>query len=92
MLMSSSSEMKSVVDQLEHIPFDDSNRPMIQISCASAESVVTRDGNKINVGPVVVKRWVTEQDDLRSEIVKTQSLCEEAIAEDRQTIAGMVKI
>jgi hypothetical protein len=90
--MPSSSAMKSTIEQLDHVPVDESNRPMIQISCASAEHVRTRDGNKINIGPVVVKRWVSESDDLRNEIVRTQTLCEKAISEDRQTIASMVKI
>lgn len=92
--MASASEMNSAVDQLEDTPVDEFGKPMIQISCASGESSITRDNIKINIGPVVVKRWVIDDSDdtLRQEIRKTQALCEEAISEDRQTIASMVRL
>lgn len=75
-------------------PVDDTGKPMIQISCAGAELIPTRQYANVTIGPIVVKRWIVDTGndiDLRSEIKATQTLCEEAVAEDRQSVHALIR-
>src|ERR1039457_7736659 len=74
-------------------PVDETGLPMIQISCAATELIPTRQYANCTVGPVVVKRWIPDMgvDNLKNEIKKTQILCEEAVAEDRQSLHALIR-
>lgn len=84
-------ELKSF-DESE-IPKDSNGKPLVQISCAAAELIPTKQYGNCTVGPIVVKRYVIDNgfDDLRKEIKKTQELCEEAVAEDRQSVHAFIR-
>lgn len=89
-------QMKISREQSENTafaPLDESGRPMIQISCAAAELIPTRQYANVTIGPVAVKRWIVDNgdDNLKEEIKKTQALCEEAVAEDRQTVHALIR-
>lgn len=69
------------------------NKPLIKISCAAAELIPTVQYGNCTVGPVTVTRYVEDIgiDNLKNEIRVTQSLCEEAIAEDRQSVHALTR-
>jgi hypothetical protein len=88
--------LKVVSSQSEAASFaevDDTGLPMIQISCAATELIPTRQYANVTIGPVVVKRWIPDigEENLKQEIRKTQALCEEAVAEDRQTVHALIR-
>lgn len=67
--------------------------PMARITCAASELIPTRQYANVIVGPITVTRFVVDGDDdhLRVEINRTQSLCEEAVAEERKTLQGLLR-
>lgn len=75
------------------VPKDAFGTPLVMISCSAAELIATRAYSNVTVGPVVVQRWVPDGTDehLLDEIRRTQSLCETAVAEERQTIAALLR-
>jgi hypothetical protein len=86
---------------VEHdIPLDPNGRPFIRISSAAAELIPTVQYGNVTVGPAAVVVWVPfgfkgfndeEKDSIKIAIRETQSLCEEAIAEDRQTVHALTR-
>src|ERR1700690_2111994 len=86
------SEKKTILDP-DILVVGSNGVPYIQITCAAAELIPTVQYGNCSVGPIIVKRWVedTGVDDLKKEIRATQSLCEEAVAEDRQTVHALTR-
>jgi len=83
---------KNAVD-LE-IPIGANGMPLIKISCAAAELIPTMQYANVTIGPVVVHRYVEDTGDLKdihAQVRATQSLCEEAVAEDRQTVHALTR-
>lgn len=72
-------------EQLDPVP------GMAVISCAASELIATRNYSNVTVGPIVVKRMVPDDDNLKAEIQKTQALCEEAVSEERQTVHAWLR-
>ena len=73
---------------------------MVLISCAAAELIPTVQYGNVTVGPVSVKRWVPvdfkgfTEDELNSMKLaarQIQSICEEAVAEDRETVHALTR-
>jgi hypothetical protein len=85
------SELKSFGD--DGIPQDENGWPLVQISCAASELVPTKQFSNVTIGPIVVKRYIKDGSDeyLLGEIHKTQSMCEKAVAEDRETVHNMIR-
>ncbi len=86
-----SSEKASLV---ENVVFVDNNGiPMTRITCSAAELIPTRQYANVSVGPIQVQRYVfaTAFDDIKKEITETQKLCEEAVAEERQTVHDLLR-
>jgi|ERR1700722_1227868 len=78
----------------EDISFIGSNgKPLVRISCAASELIPTVQYGNVNVGPVSVTRYFddTTDDDLKKNIRLTQSICEEAVAEDRQSVHALTR-
>lgn len=80
---------------------NDANRDhLMEISCAAAELVPTRQYANITVGPIVIKRMVpidfdgfteSEINSMKKAIKEIQVLCEEAVADDRSTVHNMIR-
>lgn len=69
-------------------------RPLIKVSCAAAELIPTIQYGNVTCGPVVVAKYVEDtgdDKDLKNNIRATQTLCEEAIAEDRQSVHALTR-
>lgn len=73
---------------------------LVQISCAAAELIPTVQYGNVTIGPVVVKIWVPldfkgftddEKVSIKLAARETQSICEEAVAEDRQTVHALTR-
>lgn len=82
--------MKSIDD----VAFIGANgKPLVRIACAAAELIPTIQYGNCSVGPVAVLRYYedTTDDDLKKNIRLTQSLCEEAVAEDRQSVHALTR-
>lgn len=75
----------------DEIVFGSNGRPLIQIYCSTSELIPTMKHGNVTCGPVIVKRYVEDDVDLRQEIIKTQTVCEEALAENRQTVHALTK-
>src|SRR5271167_234668 len=75
------------------IPVGTNGCPLTQIACAAAELVPTIQYGNVTVGPIVVKRYVEElgDDHLKEQIRIIQSICEEAVAEDRKSVQGLIR-
>lgn len=67
--------------------------PLVMISASAAELIPTRQYGNVTVGPVVVKRWVPDGDEehLMREVRKVQQVCEQAVAEDRETVHNLIR-
>jgi hypothetical protein len=82
-----------------HIPVNSNGYPLIRISVSAAELIPTRQYANIVVGPITVVRYIDPQigitDEEKSfitkEIHETQKLCEQAVAEDRETVHNMIR-
>jgi|ERR1019366_1903169 hypothetical protein len=68
-------------------------KPLIEIGCAAAELIPTIQYGNVSCGPVFVRRYVEDSDDntLKAQIRATQTLCEEAIAEDRESVHALTR-
>ena len=68
-------------------------KPLIRISCAASELIPTIQYGNVNCGPVAVVRYVEDTNDvnLKAQIRATQTLCEEAIAEDRESVHALTR-
>ena len=66
---------------------------MALITCAASELINTGNYSNVTVGPIQVRRFVVDGNDehLRAEIKRTQSLCEAAVAEERETITVLLR-
>lgn len=92
-------EMKLAREQAEKTSFDEpiildsKGLPLIQISCAAAELIPTKQYGNVTVGPIVVKRYVEDNgiDDLKIQIKATQELCEEAVSDDRESVHAFIR-
>lgn len=93
-------EMRLVRDESEKKVMTDpdilygvNGKPLIQVSCAAAELIPTVQYGNVSIGPVIVKRFIEDIDDtdLKKQIRATQELCEEAVAEDRQTVHALTR-
>jgi hypothetical protein len=94
-------EMRLVRDESEKkvlvepdILYGVNGKPLINISCSAAELIPTIQYGNVSCGPIIVKRYVEDtgiDDDLKKQIRATQELCEEAIAEDRQTVHALTR-
>lgn len=92
--MEETAQMKQALAQSEKQGVDlEPPRGMALITCAASELINTGNYSNVTVGPIQVKRFVTDGDDahLRAEIKRTQSLCEEAVAEERETIQALLR-
>lgn len=96
--MNISDEENNIAEQ--DIPLDPNGRPFVRISCAAAELIPTVPYGNVSVGPAAVVVWVPfdfkgfsdeEKNSIKIAITETQSLCEEAIAEDRQTVHALTR-
>jgi hypothetical protein len=74
-------------------PRDKFGSPMLRISAAAAELVPTVQFGNATVGPVQVIGFVPDgpDDQVKSGIKRLQRLCEEAVAEDRQTLHEQIR-
>jgi hypothetical protein len=80
-------------------PRDLRNKPMIKITCAAAELIPTVQYGNVTVGPVTVTRFVRdlgdenelEPEDLLKQINDVQTVCERAVAEERQSIQALMR-
>lgn len=81
-------------------PLDETGKPMIQISCAAAELIPTRQYANVTTGPIVVKRWIPvdfkgfseeEISCMKFAVKQMQEVCEAAVAEDRQTVHALIR-
>jgi hypothetical protein len=93
-------EMRLVRDESEKKVLNDpdilygaNGKPLTMISCCAAELIPTVQYGNCSIGPVIVKRFIEDNgdDDLKKQIRATQELCEEAIAEDRQTVHALTR-
>lgn len=68
-------------------------KPLTRITVAAAELIPTIQYGNCLVGPVAVMRYVEENSDeeLKKEIRAAQTLCEEAVAEDRQSVHALTR-
>lgn len=75
------------------VPLDSSGVPLVEIWVGAAELIPTRQFANVTVGPVGVRRWIafTDIDNLKQEISNTQTLCEEAVAEARQSLHALLR-
>lgn len=67
---------------------------MIKITSSAAELIPTVQYGNITVGPVAATRFVRDLDDdehLKAEIRRVQAVVEEIVAEDRQTVAVLMR-
>jgi hypothetical protein len=89
---------ESIDDETIHL--DNRGIPLIHISCAAAELIPTRQYANVTVGPVVIKRWIPidfkgfSEDELNSmklAVKEIQSICEEAVADERQTVHALTR-
>lgn len=64
---------------------------MAMISAGASELINTGNYSNVTVGPILVKRIVPDDENLMSEIQKTQSLCEKAVAEERETVQILLR-
>jgi hypothetical protein len=73
---------------------------MMLVSCAAAELIPTIQYGNVTIGPVSVKRWVpigfkgfTEDEivSIKLAVRGIQSICEEAVAEDRETVHALTR-
>ena len=74
-------------------PRDAFGTPLVKVQASASELVATRQYSNVTIGPISVTRFVADQGDegLMMEIRKTQSLCERAVAEERQTVHEMIR-
>lgn len=63
----------------------------IQISGAAAELIPTRQYANCTVGPITIKKVISDDANLRDEIVKIQSLCEDIVSEDRDSVHKLLR-
>lgn len=95
------SALKLAREHSEARNFADVNeKNLIQISCAAAELIPTVQYGNVTIGPVVAKVWVPldfkgftedEKASIKLAVRETQSICEEAVAEDRQTVHALTR-
>jgi hypothetical protein len=66
---------------------------MIKISCAAAELVPTVQYGNVTVGPVQVTRFIPDgtPEEIMAWIQHTQSIAEQAISEDRQSVHSLMR-
>lgn len=75
-------------------PRDENGKPMIKVSCGAAELIPTVQYGNVTVGPVIVTCFVPDRDDdadLLAQINRVQSVCERAVADERQTVAALMR-
>jgi hypothetical protein len=67
--------------------------PLVRITCSASELIPTQAYANVTIGPVQVSRFVEDGDDeqLAEEVRRTQSLCEAAVAEERQTVHALIR-
>lgn len=67
--------------------------PMVRISVAASELINTGNFSNVTIGPISVARFVPDSDveALAQAIQETQSLCEVAVAEERQTVQALLR-
>lgn len=75
----------------DEIAYDADGNPLVQIYCSTFELIPTINQGSVTCGPVIVKRYVKDDENLRKEIVQTQMICEEALAEDRKTVYALTR-
>lgn len=83
---------KNLIEQ--DVPLGSNGKPLIKITCSAAELIPTVQYGNVTCGPVTVARYVEDtgdNKDLKNEIRITQTLCEEAIAEDRQSVHALTR-
>lgn len=85
------SEKKTLIDTI--IPLGNNGIPLTKISHSAAELIPTVQYGNVTVGPIVVTRYVEDNgiEDLKKEMRATQTLCEEAVAEDRQSVHALTR-
>lgn len=82
------------------IPLDPNGTPLVRVTCSAAELIPTVQYGNVTVGPASVVVWVPinfkgfndeEKNSIKLAMRETQSICEEAIAEDRQTVHALTR-
>jgi hypothetical protein len=74
-------------------PRDEEGRPLHKISCGAAELIPTVQFGNATIGPVIVTTFVraTTDEELHAEINRVQAICERAVADERQTVAALMR-
>lgn len=81
-------------------PVDSNGNPMITITCAAAELIPTVQYGNVTVGPIVATVSIPkdfkgfnneEKASIKKAIKEVQSICEEAVAEDRQSVHDLTR-
>lgn len=72
---------------------DQNGLPMVKIQVGAAELVPTVQYGNVTVGPVMVTRFVPDgdADHIKAWIRHTQEICEQAVAEDRETVHALMR-
>ena len=63
----------------------------IEISSAAAELLPTRQFANCSIGPITIKKFIGDDNNIKDEIIKIQTLCEEIVAEDRDSIQRLLR-
>ena len=83
MKLSREKGLKALED--DEVLLGSNGKPLIQIYCSASEVIPTMNRGTVTCGPVIVKRYVEDDKELKNNIIKTQTACEEALADDRHT-------
>ncbi len=76
-------------------PRDLHGRPMLKVSCCASELIPTVQYGNCSVGPLSVTCFIPEpvantdqewKEQVRSDVRRVQEVCEEAVAEERQSL------
>jgi hypothetical protein len=71
--------------------FSHNGVPMVKYSCSASELIPTIQYGNVLIGPVSVQRFAPDDENLYAVIQKTQSVCEQAVAEERQTVQTLLR-
>lgn len=70
-----------------------SDKAFTKITTHAAELVPTIQYGNISIGPIGIVRYIedTGDENLKSELRATQSICEEIVAEDRKSAHNLIR-
>jgi len=81
-------------------PRDELGRPMMRVTSAAAELIPTQPFGNVTIGPITVTAFIQDpicgsddewKQEARDRIRRVQEVCEESVAEERQTVALLMR-